>query len=159
MLGIDLGSATAKIVLLDKNFNIEYNKKEKIENGNRMYLTKAIIKNTINYYKNISEKILINFNRYTPEVKLNDSIKKDNILPLSLQFGEGWLLANEIKDMAKDGIKNIISLQPFGCISNHIIAKGIYRELKSKLDVNLLLLDYESGTSEINIINRLKLFL
>ncbi|BBE32089.1 CoA-substrate-specific enzyme activase [Tepiditoga spiralis] len=141
-------------------YSKQYNKREKIENDNKMYLTKAVIKNTIDHYRNISEKILSNFIRYIPESKLGKTIKSNNnILPLSLQFGEGWLLANEIGDMAREGIKNIISLQPFGCISNHIIAKGIYRELKDKLDVNLLLLDYESGTSEINIINRLKLFL
>ena len=85
--------------------------------------------------------------------------EKDAPLPRYLQFGEGWLLPLEIAEMAGNGVKDIISLQPFGCISNHIVAKGVYRQLKDKYDLNMLLLDYESGTSEANIQNRLELFL
>jgi predicted nucleotide-binding protein (sugar kinase/HSP70/actin superfamily) len=76
-----------------------------------------------------------------------------------LQFGEGWLLALELVEMVTHGVKDVISLQPFGCISNHIVAKGIYRELKDQYGANLLLLDFESGTSRANVLNRLELFL
>ncbi|WP_129409762.1 hypothetical protein [Marinitoga lauensis] len=141
-------------------YSKKFNKVENIDNNKKAYLTKYVIKKTIDYYRKIVETELSKFKRYTPDTPLEASIKnKRNILPLSLQFGEGWLLSNEIGEMAHNNIKNIISIQPFGCISNHIIAKGIYRELKENFDVNLLLLDYESGTSEVNIENRLKLFL
>ena len=141
-------------------YSEKFNREENISKNNKTYLTKKVIKKTIDYYRNITEKELKRFKRYTPEILLEENSNgKNNILPRSLQFGEGWLLANEISSMASEGIKDVISLQPFGCISNHIISKGIYRELKNKLDVNLLALDYEAGTSEANIMNRLKLFL
>lgn len=47
------------------------------------------------------------------------------IINMAAQFGEGWLLPAEVIGFAKRGIPNVISLQPFGCIANHIIAKGI----------------------------------
>ncbi|BDU49719.1 acyl-CoA dehydratase activase [Haliovirga abyssi] len=141
-------------------YSRKFNKEENVSNNYKEYLTKKVIKKTIDHYRNITEKELTKFDRYIPEIKLEKNSKSDNnILPRSLQFGEGWLLANEIAGMESEGIKDVISLQPFGCISNHIISKGIYRELKDKLDVNLLLLDYEAGTSDANIMNRLKLFL
>ncbi|GBD92281.1 hypothetical protein BMS3Abin04_03016 [bacterium BMS3Abin04] len=80
-------------------------------------------------------------------------------MPQYLQFGEGWLLPMEIAAMSHEGVKDVISVQPFGCISNHIVAKGEYRELKDKYGVNMLLLDFEAGTSQVNTENRLELFL
>jgi predicted nucleotide-binding protein (sugar kinase/HSP70/actin superfamily) len=94
------------------------------------------------------------------ETLIPEALKnKDDILPGYLQFGEGWLLPMEIASMSREGVKDVISVQPFGCISNHIVAKGVYRQLKEDYGVNLLLLDYESGTSNTNTENRLELFL
>lgn len=77
-------------------------------------------------------------------------------LSLSNQFGEGWLISAEISSFAKQGIKNVISVQPFGCIANQIISKGIEKNLRKKYpDLNLLFLDYDDGASDVNITNRL----
>lgn len=79
-----------------------------------------------------------------------------DVINLNAQFGEGWRIAAEIAHFAKSGINNVISLQPFGCIANHIVSKGIekrIREIYPKL--NLLSLDFDSGMSEVNIYNRL----
>ena len=123
-------------------------------------LTRAFNHFTITHYRAIVEKELEQFDRYLPEAQIEQAIaEKDNPLPMYLQFGEGWLLPLEIVEMSKSGVKDVISVQPFGCISNHIVAKGVYRQLKDQYDVNLLMLDYESGTSEANVKNRLELFL
>ena len=91
---------------------------------------------------------------------LKEIVKDDSKpMPLYINFGEGWLLAAEIVEMIKEKVKDVISLQPFGCISNHIVAKGIYRYLKDTFDLNMLLLDFEAGYSEANVLNRIKLFL
>ncbi|MBQ4391029.1 MAG: 2-hydroxyacyl-CoA dehydratase [Paludibacteraceae bacterium] len=75
-------------------------------------------------------------------------------------FGEGWFLSGEICHLAESGIKNVISVQPFGCIANHIISKGIEKRLKSLYsDLSLLFLDFDSGTSEANVQNRLHFML
>lgn len=74
------------------------------------------------------------------------------------QFGEGWLLPAEIVSYAKQKADAVISLQPFGCIANHIISKGVENRIKQIYpDVELLSLDFDSGVSEVNIVNRLML--
>ncbi len=142
-------------------FTEKFDNKENIE---KRPLLKRLIRRayhqTIFYYQKLVEKELLHFERYENEMTLAEATKTlDAPMPLYLQFGEGWLLPMEIAAMANEGVKDIISLQPFGCISNHIVAKGAYRQLKDTYDVNMLLLDYESGTSEVNNLNRLELFL
>jgi predicted nucleotide-binding protein (sugar kinase/HSP70/actin superfamily) len=80
-------------------------------------------------------------------------------LHLTHQYGEGWLLAGEIGQYVRAGVRNIICLQPFGCIANHVIAKGIARRLQSLYpSLNLLFLDLDAGLSEVNFFNRLHFF-
>ena len=82
------------------------------------------------------------------------------VITLSAQFGEGWLLPAEIMSCARQGVKNVISLQPFGCIANHIVSKGIEKRIKQFFpDMNILSLDFDSGVSDVNITNRLLLFI
>jgi len=80
------------------------------------------------------------------------------VITLSAQFGEGWLLPAEIVSFAKQGVNNVISLQPFGCIANHIISKGVEKRIKTLYpQMNLLSLDFDSGISDVNVVNRLHL--
>lgn len=82
------------------------------------------------------------------------------VISLNAQFGEGWLLPAEILSYAAQGVNNVISLQPFGCIANHIVSKGVEKRIKTLLpDMNLLSLDFDSGVSDVNITNRLLLFI
>jgi predicted nucleotide-binding protein (sugar kinase/HSP70/actin superfamily) len=82
-----------------------------------------------------------------------------DIIDLGCQFGEGWLLPAEVAAYYHKGIHNVISLQPFGCIANHVISKGLEKKLKSKFPkLNFLSLDFDGGTSEVNVQNRLELF-
>jgi len=72
-------------------------------------------------------------------------------------YGEGWLIAGEIAQFAKSGIKSAVSFQPFGCIANHIISKGIESKIKKQYpEMNILFLDFDGGSSEVNVINRLQ---
>ena len=78
------------------------------------------------------------------------------IINLNAQFGEGWLIAGEIAHLAEQGVTSIVSLQPFGCIANHIVSKGIEKRAKELYpDLSLLFLDLDSGVSEANFVNRL----
>lgn len=78
---------------------------------------------------------------------------------MSAQFGEGWMLPGEIATLYRHGVKNILSLQPFGCIANHIVVRGVEKRIKSLFpDINLLCLDFDGGVSEVNLINRMLLF-
>ena len=81
------------------------------------------------------------------------------VISLTNQFGEAWLLPGEIATFAEEGVNNVLCLQPFGCIANHIIARGIETRLKIRYpDLNLLYLDMDAGASEVNTINRLEFF-
>jgi predicted CoA-substrate-specific enzyme activase len=78
------------------------------------------------------------------------------LISLYNHYGEGWLIAGEIAGFAKSGVNSVVSFQPFGCIANHIISKGIESKIKKRYpQMNLLYLDFDSGTSEVNIDNRL----
>ena len=79
------------------------------------------------------------------------------VVNLVNQFGEGWLIPAEIGAFAEDDIHNVVCVQPFGCISNHIIGKGVEKALKAKHpDLNVLYLDMDAGSSEVNLYNRLE---
>ncbi len=81
------------------------------------------------------------------------------IISLNTQFGEGWLIAGEMSSFVSQGINHVVSLQPFGCIANHIVEKGIEKRIKSLYpQINILSLDFDSSVSDVNITNRLLLF-
>ncbi len=89
-----------------------------------------------------------------------EASRADKIITLNAQFGEGWLLPGDIMSYAASGVNNVISLQPFGCIANHIISRGVERKIKQFYpNMNLLSLDFDSGVSDVNVINRMLLFL
>ena len=80
------------------------------------------------------------------------------VIDLINQYGETWLLAGDIAMFAKEGVDNVVCLQPFGCIANHVIAKGVERRMKTLFpSLNLLFLDMDSGMSEVNVLNRMEL--
>lgn len=75
-------------------------------------------------------------------------------------FGEGWMIAGDIAWMYENGIRNIVCLQPFGCLANHIVAKGLEKKLKEQLpDLNIAFLDIDYGSSDVNLQNRLHLLM
>lgn len=76
------------------------------------------------------------------------------------EVGEGWLLTAEMLDFINTGAENVVCLQPFGCLPNHITGKGVMRRLRTDFpQANLCAIDFEAGTSRSNVANRLKLFL
>ncbi len=109
------------------------------------------------YHLDRIEKVTRNFRFYNHSHDLRELANiTENVVSLANQFGEGWLLPAEMIGMLKNGINNIICIQPFGCISNHITGKGIENKLKELFpDVNLLFLDVDAGSSEVNLLNRI----
>ena len=101
------------------------------------------------------------FRYFRPFTNIYDDAKDvQGLVSLAAQFGEGWLLPADIVGYIRDGVNNIISLQPFGCIANHVISKGIEKRLHDRFPMlNLVSLDFDSGVSEVNVTNRLLLFL
>ncbi len=76
------------------------------------------------------------------------------------QTGEGWFLTGEMLELIHTGTNNIVCTQPFGCLPNHIVGKGVIKELrKAYPDSNIIAVDYDPGASEVNQLNRIKLML
>ena len=101
------------------------------------------------------------FHYFTPFENIFTKAKDaEKVISLNAQFGEGWLISGEILSFARQGINHVVSLQPFGCIANHIIVKGIEKRIKALYpQMNILSLDFDSSVSDVNIINRLLLFI
>ncbi len=84
----------------------------------------------------------------------------EEIVSLGHQYGEGWLLAGEIIELIHQGAPNIVCIQPFGCLPNHITGKGVMKAVREKYsEANLIAIDYDPGASEVNQINRVKLMM
>ena len=76
------------------------------------------------------------------------------------KMGEGWLLTAEMLELIHTGTGNIVCTQPFGCLPNHIVGKGVIKELRrTHQDANIIAVDYDPGASEVNQLNRIKLML
>ena len=84
----------------------------------------------------------------------------NGILSLGNQTGEGWFLTAEMVELIKDGVKNVVCVQPFACLPNHIVGKSVIKRIrKTYPDANIIAIDYDPGASHTNQINRIKLML
>ncbi len=83
-----------------------------------------------------------------------------DVTSLGNQAGEGWLLAGEMVELIKQGAPNIVVIQPFGCLPNHITGKGVMKKIRSVYEeANIVAIDYDPGASEVNQVNRVKLMM
>ena len=82
------------------------------------------------------------------------------ILSMGNQTGEGWFLTAEMVELIEGGTKNIVCMQPFACLPNHVTGKGMIKELKRRYPgANITAIDYDPGASEVNQVNRIKLMM
>ena len=81
-------------------------------------------------------------------------------LSLGNQYGEGWFLCGEMAELLSEGVDNIVCIQPFACLPNHVVGKGVIKALKKAYPrANIAAVDYDPGASEVNQLNRIKLML
>jgi predicted CoA-substrate-specific enzyme activase len=114
----------------------------------------------VEYYLRQFDAVMRNYRYYHPHHAIREVAERaQEILSLNHQYGEGWLIAGEVASLALDGVQNVLCLQPFGCIANHVIAKGVQKRLQEKYpQLNLLFLDADAGVSEVNFFNRMHFF-
>ncbi len=90
--------------------------------------------------------------------ELEDKVK--NILSIGNQTGEGWFLTAEMIEYIESGIPNIVCVQPFACLPNHVVGKGVIKTIRNEFpDANISPIDYDPGASEANQTNRIKLLM
>ena len=81
-------------------------------------------------------------------------------LSIGNQYGEGWFLTGEMVELVKTGTPNIVCIQPFACLPNHVVGKGVIKAIKKSYpQANIVAVDYDPGASEVNQLNRIKLML
>ena len=82
------------------------------------------------------------------------------IVSLCNQTGEGWFLTGEMMELIHTGVNNIVCTQPFGCLPNHVVGKGVIKEIRRRYPLaNIVAVDYDPGASEVNQLNRIRLML
>ncbi len=98
---------------------------------------------------------------FTPPANIYDLVNYAKpIVSIGNQTGEGWFLTGEMLELIHSGVNNIVCTQPFGCLPNHVVGKGVIKELRRRYPVsNIVAIDYDPGASEVNQLNRIKLML
>jgi predicted nucleotide-binding protein (sugar kinase/HSP70/actin superfamily) len=131
-----------------------------VKKRDAMWLLTLIGQKLVGYFQNEFAAVMAGFVRYHPHIDIGEvAARASEILSLNHQYGEGWLIAGEITAFAQQGVPNVLCLQPFGCIANHVIAKGVQKRLQEKYpQVNLIFLDADAGVSEVNFFNRMLFF-
>ena len=83
-----------------------------------------------------------------------------DVVSIGNQTGEGWFLTGEILELIKSGVNNMVCTQPFGCLPNHVVGKGVIKKIRKMYPLsNIVAIDYDPGASEVNQLNRIKLML
>ena len=98
---------------------------------------------------------------FTPPVSIYQIVKyAEPIVNIGNQTGEGWFLTGEMVELIHSGVNNIVCTQPFACLPNHVVGKGVIKELRKRFPLsNIVAIDYDPGASEVNQLNRIKLML
>lgn len=139
--------------------NAKYNESSNLEEKRnfKSRLLSSLGETLLNRIIKSIDKAASNYSYYSKMSNMNHEAEKaSRIVNLAAQFGEGWLIPAEIASFAENGVNAVVSLQPFGCIANHVISKGIEKKIKDIYpDMNILYLDFDGGVSEVNVLNRL----
>ena len=115
----------------------------------------------IELYRGFLRKELEKSSRFDPPPHIKDLARYASpIVSLGNQTGEGWVLTGEMIELIEGGAPNIVCTQPFACLPNHVVGKGVIKELRRKYpQSNIVAIDYDPGASEVNQVNRIKLML
>ena len=99
--------------------------------------------------------------RFTPPVPIEHIAELTRpFLSVGNQYGEGWFLAGEMAELINGNVPNIVCIQPFACLPNHVVGKGVIKQMKKVYpQSNIAAVDYDPGASEVNQLNRIKLML
>lgn len=120
-----------------------------------------VANNAFNLAHDLTDSIAKKHPLYTPACRMQDLVKdSDPIIHHTFDAGEGVLIPGEILHHARHGCRNFVILQPFGCLPNHVVGRGISKKLKELYpDAQILPLDYDPDVSFANIENRLQMLI
>ncbi len=115
----------------------------------------------IEHCRKVARKAFIQSKRFTHMADIKELVELAKpIVSIGNMTGEGWFLTAEMLELIKSGTENIVCCQPFACLPNHIVGKGVIKELRLRYpNSNIVAIDYDPGASEVNQLNRIKLML
>lgn len=115
----------------------------------------------LEFMRKTARKELIQSRHFIPPSPISHlASMASDFVSIGNQTGEGWFLTGEMLELIETGTPNIVCTQPFGCLPNHIVGKGVIKELrKTHPNANIIAVDYDPGASEVNQLNRIKLML
>lgn len=145
----------------------EYGMINKIYNYDNLSGTKKMMRRNryalkfVEYFREYAREACRKSKRfYTDEYIQNTASNASKIISIGNQCGEGWLLTGEMVDLIDHGVKNILCLQPFACLPNHVVGKGMIKALRTyDKDANIVAIDYDPGASNVNQLNRIKMMM
>ena len=141
-----------------------YNQNFKVENLG-FKKSKATMANwgikAIEWVRKPASEALAQSRHFAPPADIRDLAKMASpIVSTGNQTGEGWFLTGEMMELIHGDVPNIVCIQPFGCLPNHIVGKGVIKEIRREYPTaNIVAIDYDPGASEVNQLNRIKLML
>ncbi|MDD5987470.1 MAG: acyl-CoA dehydratase activase-related protein [Eubacteriales bacterium] len=115
----------------------------------------------IEWLRTPARKALERSKRFRPPAFIEETAEKaQQILSEGNQCGEGWLLTGEMAEMIDNGVENIVCLQPFACLPNHVVGKGMLKAMRKRNPMaNIAAIDFDPGASNVNQLNRIKLMM
>lgn len=115
----------------------------------------------LEWFRSPAKKAFAQSKHFTPPADItNLANMAKEIVSLGNQTGEGWFLTGEMLELIENGTTNIVCAQPFACLPNHVVGKGVIKELRHRHPLaNIVAIDYDPGASEVNQLNRIKLML
>lgn len=124
-------------------------------------LVNQSIINLIRRYQKPYIDALKKSNRFDPPSPISEIANgASDILSLGHQTGEGWFLTGEMVELIHQGVENIVCMQPFGCLPNHVTGKAMIKPMRKMYkNANIVAVDYDPGACEINQLNRIKLMI
>ena len=129
--------------------------------GKQRYIMPIVLWALKKYEKPVHRAFAATNGKFEAHRPIEEMIERSqDIARLGNQAGEGWYLTAEMVDMIEHGCPNIICAQPFACLPNHVVGKGMFRALRTRYpEANIVAVDYDPGASEVNQLNRIKLML
>ena len=141
-----------------------YNTNFKYENLGASKKSMRIANLGINFFEWLRKAAREEFNQskhFSAPAFIQDTAERaKDIVSIGNQTGEGWFLTGEMLELIGEGADNIVCIQPFGCLPNHVVGKGVIKKIRAKNpSANIVAIDYDPGASEVNQLNRIKLML
>lgn len=115
----------------------------------------------LEFLRRSASKAFAKSKHFTPPTSIYKTVEYAKpIVSIGNQTGEGWFLTGEMVELIHEGVGNIVCTQPFACLPNHVVGKGVIKELRRLYPLsNIVAIDYDPGASEVNQLNRIKLML